>query len=155
VWIARLGAGLPGASLSWPTTGTAITVVGLMSLLAGLVMTQLLARRWLVLLLATLMVLALARVPPQPGWPPAGWLMVACDVGQGGGGPRAPARRGETDPTQRPVRRRRRTAGRRLLAGPRPAPGAGSGRGGQLRRGERRQRRPARHGAGGAAAAHR
>lgn len=21
--------------------------------------------------------------PPQPGWPPAGWVMVACDVGQG------------------------------------------------------------------------
>jgi competence protein ComEC len=44
-----------------------------------------LARRWLCVLAAVVLVLALLRPPAPPGWPPAGWLLVACDVGQGDG----------------------------------------------------------------------
>ena len=31
-----------------------------------------------------MVLVVLVRVP-TPGWPPSGWLMVACDVGQGDG----------------------------------------------------------------------
>ena len=31
------------------------------------------------------MVVALLVPLPSPGWPPRGWVMVACDVGQGDG----------------------------------------------------------------------
>ena len=31
------------------------------------------------------MVLVVVRPLPTPGWPPDGWVMVACDVGQGDG----------------------------------------------------------------------
>jgi competence protein ComEC len=39
----------------------------------------------LVLLVATAMVVALLGPPSPPGWPPSGWVLVACDVGQGDG----------------------------------------------------------------------
>jgi competence protein ComEC len=44
-----------------------------------------LARRWLCLLLAVVMVVVLVRAPTPPGWPPTGWRFVVCDVGQGDG----------------------------------------------------------------------
>jgi competence protein ComEC len=44
-----------------------------------------LARPWLVLLLTAAMVAGLLGPPAPPGWPPRGWVLVACDVGQGDG----------------------------------------------------------------------
>ena len=43
----------------------------------------LLRRRATGLACAGLLVVAVVVVPPSPGWPPSGWLVVACDVGQG------------------------------------------------------------------------
>jgi competence protein ComEC len=51
----------------------------------GLVMPALLARPWMSLVLALVMVLGFVRVPAQPGWPPKGWVLVVCEVGQGDG----------------------------------------------------------------------
>ncbi len=55
--VAEHGARLPGAVVHWPD-GVAGTVA------------------------ATVLVLVLVG-PPTPGWPPRGWLLVACSVGQG------------------------------------------------------------------------
>jgi competence protein ComEC len=85
VLVARQGARLPGASVGWPATPVAVTVLALGCLLLALLMSWLLARWALSLLLALLLVAALVRVPTVPGWPPAGWRLVVCDVGQGDG----------------------------------------------------------------------
>ena len=83
VWVAdRLGS-LRGAALPWPggTTGG----LALLGVTAALI---LLGRRaGLGRLMAVGAVLGtLVQIPMRsvaPGWPPPGWLMVACDVGQG------------------------------------------------------------------------
>jgi competence protein ComEC len=82
-WIARLGEALPSPAVVWPAGPAALAVLsgacGLALLLGG----ALLSRRWLVLGLAALLVVALLRPLQVPGWPPTGWDVVACDVGQG------------------------------------------------------------------------
>ncbi|MEJ2866914.1 ComEC/Rec2 family competence protein [Actinomycetospora sp. OC33-EN08] len=83
VWVARRCAGVDGATVSWPGG----TVGGLA--LAGLVVLGAVALRWrrvrLVALAAAvglLLVFVPTRIVPV-GWPPPGWAVVACDVGQG------------------------------------------------------------------------
>ncbi len=83
VWIAERAARTPGASLPWPEG-----FGGALALTAAIVGSVLLLRRrrirWLVAAACvgivagglTLRVLA-------PSWPPPGWTLVACDVGQG------------------------------------------------------------------------
>lgn len=82
-WIARLGDALPGAALPWPVTPLAVVLVGVACVCATVVLPRVLSRRWLSIVLAVAMVLALARTPSPPGWPPDEWLVVFCDVGQG------------------------------------------------------------------------
>ncbi|MDF2979123.1 MAG: hypothetical protein K0S40_3851 [Actinomycetospora sp.] len=83
VWVARRCAAVPGATLTWPGG-----VLGA-SVLAGVVVLVAVALRWRRLravvaagLVGALLVLVPTRVAP-PGWPPARWSVVACDVGQG------------------------------------------------------------------------
>lgn len=85
IWIARLGAELPGAAMTWPVTAAGLTWLAVAALAAGWLMAGLLARRWLVLVLSLLLVLGLTRPATPPGWPPRGWIFVACEVGQGDG----------------------------------------------------------------------
>ena len=83
VWVAdRLGA-LPGAALPWPGGMT-----GGLALLAVAVGLVLLVRRAGLSRLAAgaVLLVPLVQIPVRlvaPGWPPAGWELVACDVGQG------------------------------------------------------------------------
>ncbi|MEV6968539.1 ComEC/Rec2 family competence protein [Hamadaea sp. NPDC051192] len=83
VTVARVAAGLPGAALPWPS-GTPGAV-----LLAGLTVMALVGFRSakvrrVVLVVTAAAVLGAAPVRLlAPGWPPKGWLVVACDVGQG------------------------------------------------------------------------
>lgn len=82
-WIARAGALLPGAVLRWPTGWQGVVVVavacaGIVALTRGV-----LTRPWVVLAIAIAVIGALARVPVAPGWPPAAWSVLSCDVGQG------------------------------------------------------------------------
>lgn len=85
VWVAEYFGSLPGASLPWPAGVRG----GL--LLAGLSAVVLLlcrrpAARALLGVAATLAVLI--QIPGRAvlvGWPPPGWIVVACDVGQGDG----------------------------------------------------------------------
>ena len=83
VAVARHGAALPAGSLGVPpgVAGAVVTV----ALVAGLVL--LLARRAGRLVAATAAAAALTTTAVAtyvaPAWPPAGWRLVACDVGQG------------------------------------------------------------------------
>jgi competence protein ComEC len=92
-WIVEVAihaARVPGASLTWP-----VSLLGLVLLTAGCVVAVLLARRVLArraLTIALAAVLLLWLIQPFPGrltphwlsgWPPPGWVVVACDVGQG------------------------------------------------------------------------
>lgn len=85
LWVAHWGARFPGAAWNWPTEPVALIVAGAASLLAGLWMRPVLARPWLALSCALIMVFGFVRAPVAPGWPPKDWLLVACDVGQGDG----------------------------------------------------------------------
>ena len=85
VSVAEQSARLPTAAVEWPATAFAVGVLTLVCVGIALVMPGLLARRWGSLCGALLMVLTVVRPLPTPGWPPDGWVMVACDVGQGDG----------------------------------------------------------------------
>lgn len=86
-WCARTFAGLDGATLAWPGglvgalaalaaigTGAAVIIIGR-------------ARHWPLRTAAVVVLAAIAvvwlRPPDRAGWPPPGWVAVACDVGQG------------------------------------------------------------------------
>ncbi len=85
-WLVLVGdrsAAVPGAVVPWPDGmpgGLLLAVVVLGLLVLGR------SPRFRALLVAVLLGLALVLVPTRvvpPGWPPAGWAMIACDVGQG------------------------------------------------------------------------
>lgn len=82
-WVAAVSAALPGAAMAWPAgpVGLGVLTVSCLAVLFGL--PQLLRRRWLVVVLALVMVAVLLRPVSSPGWPPDGWQVVSCDVGQG------------------------------------------------------------------------
>lgn len=81
--IAGIGAALPGAWVAWPMSPVAVAVAAIACLLLVVVMPTFLARRWLVTVVAVVLVVAWLRPISPPGWPPEGWLLVSCDVGQG------------------------------------------------------------------------
>jgi competence protein ComEC len=83
VLVADRAAAVPGAVLGWPAGLPGAVLLGLLAL-ALLWFGR--SPRWRALLLAVTLGLALVLVPTRVvplGWPPAGWALVACDVGQG------------------------------------------------------------------------
>lgn len=83
VEVARVAARLPGASLDWPTDTAGLLVLAVLcsaGLLAG---HRVLRHRRAALALAAVLAVALVVPAPAPGWPPSGWQVVACSVGQG------------------------------------------------------------------------
>lgn len=82
ITIARHGAALPGASVGWGSGFAAIGALAALCLAFCLI-----APRALAAVRTSLLCVALIAVwvlhPFTPGWPPSGWVMVACDVGQG------------------------------------------------------------------------
>jgi competence protein ComEC len=81
--IARTAADLPYATIPW--RGGALGAVSLM-LAAFVAVLVLRSRRLRFLAIAGMTGVLLAMVALRavaPGWPPPGWVMVACDVGQG------------------------------------------------------------------------
>ena len=85
LWVAHAGAALPGSSRDWPASPFALGWLGGGVLATAFVVPSVLARRWLTLAVALVMVVALVGPPRRPGWPPSDWVLVACDVGQGDG----------------------------------------------------------------------
>ena len=81
--VARVGADLPTAAIAWPGDRWGIGLLSGLSALVAVLGPRLVARRWIGLLVAVALVLAVVLRPPTPGWPPKGWVLAACDVGQG------------------------------------------------------------------------
>jgi len=83
VRIARWASGIPGGSLSWPGgRNGGLLLAGL--LLAAFVVLRAPAVRRSALAAAVAVTATVLPVRTiAPGWPPPGWLLVACDVGQG------------------------------------------------------------------------
>jgi competence protein ComEC len=90
-WIVVVGeraAAIPGAAVDWPAgLGGALLLAGL-TLTAALAWPVLRRRRTLGAAAVAVLAVLVARpgLPPtwtMLGWPPRGWVMVACEVGQG------------------------------------------------------------------------
>jgi competence protein ComEC len=87
-WIVLVGvhlARLPAASVEWGARPLALLVLVLLCVLAGWWSGWVLARRGRTACCVVAMALVVLRPLPSPGWPPDGWVLVACDVGQGDG----------------------------------------------------------------------
>ena len=83
--VARRGAALPGAAVGWGSGAAALAVLTALCVLVAMVAPRVLRRRTTGLGCCAVMVAVVLVRVPTPGWPPAGWLMVMCDVGQGDG----------------------------------------------------------------------
>jgi len=87
--LARAGADLPGAEIDWPGSWGGAFLLAFLLAVAVVLGTRLrLARHpWWCAACVLLLLLAVTRpvplVRPFTGWPPSGWRLVACDVGQG------------------------------------------------------------------------
>jgi len=78
-------AALPSAAVDWSAGPVPIAVLGVVCVLVAIAAGGVLRRpRWSVAL-SVVLVVVLVRPLPSPGWPPRGWVLVACDVGQGDG----------------------------------------------------------------------
>ncbi|QGN31751.1 ComEC/Rec2 family competence protein [Microlunatus sp. Gsoil 973] len=85
LWIAHIGAALPGAIWIWPAGVVSLGLLSTICLTLASAMPQVLRRPWLAGGLSLLMIIGIIRAPVQPGWPPKDWLLIVCDVGQGDG----------------------------------------------------------------------
>ncbi|MFW6775495.1 ComEC/Rec2 family competence protein [Nocardioides sp. CPCC 205120] len=81
--VARAGADLPAAALSWGSSAGAVTLLTLLCAAAVPLAPALLRRRRAVAATCVAVGLVVLVRPPTPGWPPGDWVVVACDVGQG------------------------------------------------------------------------
>jgi competence protein ComEC len=81
--VAQASAGLPVAALAWPPGWFSLGLLSAVCLVAALSLGEALARRGLVLGVSGVLVLAVLVPLPTPGWPPPGWVLVVCDIGQG------------------------------------------------------------------------
>ena len=87
-WIVAVAthlARLPVAAVAWGTGVGSLALLTVLCLGGLVLLDRVLPRRAASLGLCLVLVLVMVRPLPTPGWPPAGWVMVACDVGQGDG----------------------------------------------------------------------
>ncbi|TAL19066.1 MAG: ComEC/Rec2 family competence protein [Frankiales bacterium] len=83
VLVSRVGSAVPGAAVPWPDGGAGAL---LLAALTALVVPALSRRRLRRLLVAAALGICLATgglAIARPAWPPPGWFLVMCDVGQG------------------------------------------------------------------------
>ncbi|MBA2464293.1 MAG: ComEC/Rec2 family competence protein [Nocardioidaceae bacterium] len=83
--VATALARLPAAAVEWSSGPIALSLLTLVCLVVAWVSGRVLGARLPALAVAVIMVAVVVVPLPTPGWPPRGWLMVACDVGQGDG----------------------------------------------------------------------
>lgn len=82
--VARWCADLPYASVPWPGEVQGALTLGVVLVGGAVLARKVLASPFAALVLAPLVALAAVELV-APGWPSAGWRLVACDVGQGDG----------------------------------------------------------------------
>jgi competence protein ComEC len=80
-WLARL----PQAAVEWRASGASLVLLTGLCLALVPAAGWVLRRRWAALACCVAVVAVMVRPLPTLGWPPAGWVLVACDVGQGDG----------------------------------------------------------------------
>ena len=85
VEVARHMASLPTPAVGWGSSAWAIAVLAAVSAAVAVYGPRLVRRRTTGLACCGVLVVAVLVRVPTPGWPPDGWLMVACDIGQGDG----------------------------------------------------------------------
>jgi competence protein ComEC len=77
--------GLPTAAVDWAPGVVSIALLGTLCVVVGLGASRLLRRPHWSGALTVVLVVVMLRPLPTPGWPPSGWVLVACSVGQGDG----------------------------------------------------------------------
>ncbi|MDA0634944.1 ComEC/Rec2 family competence protein [Nonomuraea sp. MCN248] len=85
IMVSRWASGVPLSGVSWPQ---GIAGIGLLAVVAVVAVVVLRRRAWRAVALAVTggaLIAVLAIKPMTAPWPPAGWVMVMCDVGQGDG----------------------------------------------------------------------
>ncbi|CAG7627496.1 Competence protein ComEC [Actinacidiphila bryophytorum] len=87
VTVARHGAALPGAEIGWPAGWAGAALLAVLTVALAVGGRVLVGRPWPAAAGALLLLLALVRPLPVPGfvaaWPPGDWRFAMCDVGQG------------------------------------------------------------------------
>ena len=83
--VARRGADVPTAAVDWGTGPVALLVLTLACIASVPFAPRVLRHPGSALACTGLLVVAMLVRPPTPGWPPAGWVLAMCDVGQGDG----------------------------------------------------------------------
>jgi competence protein ComEC len=87
--VAEHAAALPGAAIGWGSGALAVGMLTVLCLLLGLVLPRLVRHRAAGAVLVVLLLLVVLGVPGRlwsaasGSWPPPGWVLAACDVGQG------------------------------------------------------------------------
>ena len=81
--VAERAAALPGAEMTWPSGSAAMAALVLLSLVGLVGASWVMRHRWLTVGVVALLLVAVVRPVATPGWPPDGWVLVMCDVGQG------------------------------------------------------------------------
>jgi competence protein ComEC len=85
ITVARWGAAVPTAAVDWGTGPLALLALTLACLVSVPLAPRLLGNPASTLACTGLLVVVMLVRPPTPGWPPEGWVLAACDVGQGDG----------------------------------------------------------------------
>ena len=81
--VAHRSAELPGAAVGWSDGASGVAALTVLCLVLVGVGPRLLRRRSVTVLTAVALGICVTVPLPRPGWPPEGWLLVMCDVGQG------------------------------------------------------------------------
>lgn len=83
VAVAERGAALPAAAIGWGTGAAALGLLTLLTVALALALPRLLRRPAGGIACGCLLALVVLVRLPSPGWPPSGWVLAVCDVGQG------------------------------------------------------------------------
>jgi len=83
--VARWSADLPVAAVGWGTSVAWLVLLTLVCAGLAVLLPAVLSRRAAGLGCTMALAVAVLVPLPTPGWPPQGWVLVACDVGQGDG----------------------------------------------------------------------
>jgi len=85
ITVARWGAGIPTAAVAWGTGPLALALLTALCLAMVVLAPRVLRHPSTSLASTGLLVVAMLVRPPSIGWPPEGWVLAMCDVGQGDG----------------------------------------------------------------------